>query len=130
MLRATARGNGARFPPPLKVWPQRFATSLGHVFGDRNTGSDDAQDAIAALVDALRPLDGESAGLLHAASHELRTPLTSIVGFTELLADGAAGPVTAEQKRLLATVAQNAARLMALVDELEPAVHEARRPSW
>jgi signal transduction histidine kinase len=112
------------------VWLQRFATSLGHVFGDRNTGSDDAQDAIAALVGALRPLDGESADLLKAASHELRTPLTSIVGFTELLADGAAGPVTAEQQRLLATIAQNAARLMALADELEPAVHEPRGPSW
>lgn len=112
------------------MWLQRFATSLGHVFGDRNTGSDDAQDAIAALVGALRPLDGESAGLLKAASHELRTPLTSIVGFTELLADGAAGPVTEEQQRLLATIAQNGARLMALVDELEPAVHEPRGPSW
>jgi signal transduction histidine kinase len=103
---------------------------VGHVFGDRNTDSDDAQDAIAALVDALRPLDNESADLLQAASHELRTPLTSIVGFTELLADGTAGPVTAEQQRLLATIAQNAARLMTLVDDLEPTVREPRGASW
>lgn len=115
---------------PFKVWPHRFATSLGHVFGDQNTGSDTAPDAIAALVDALCPLDRESADLLHAASHELRTPLTSIVGFTELLADGAAGPVTAQQQRLLATVAQNAARLLAMVDGLDPAVHDPRGPSW
>lgn|GEM_PF-3475334 len=112
------------------MWPFGFATSVGHVFGDQNTGSDEAPDAIAALVDALRPLDRESADLLFAASHELRTPLTSIVGFTELLAEGAAGPVTAEQRQLLATVAQNAARLMALVDSLEPSVHEPRGPSW
>jgi nitrogen-specific signal transduction histidine kinase len=101
------------------------------VFGDRNTCSEDRRDAIAALVDALRPLDHESADLLHAASHELRTPLTSIVGFTELLGEGAAGPVTAQQRRLLAVIADNAARLMAMVDSLEPAPHDPhgrRRP--
>jgi signal transduction histidine kinase len=116
---------------PLKVWPQRFATSLGSVFGDLNTGSEETRDAIAALVDALRPLNRESADLLHAASHELRTPLTSIVGFTELLGEGAAGPVTAQQRKLLAVVADNAARLMAMVDRLEPVLpdrHDQRRP--
>jgi signal transduction histidine kinase len=116
---------------PLKVWLQRFATSVGSVFGDRTTGPEDTRDAIAALVDALRPLDRESADLLHAASHELRTPLTSIVGFTELLGEGAAGPVTAQQRRMLAVIADNAARLMAMVDRLEPVLHDphdARRP--
>lgn len=108
------------------MWPRRTATSLGFVLGERNTGSEDTRDAIAALVDALRPLDRESADLLHAASHEMRTPLTSIVGFTELLADGAAGPVTARQQSLLATVAENAALLLAMVDRLEPVLPDQR----
>jgi signal transduction histidine kinase len=103
---------------------------VGWVFGQQNIGSQESPDAIAALVDALRPLGNESADLLHAASHELRTPLTSIVGFTELLAEGTAGPVTAQQQRLLATVSENATRLLAMVDGLEPVLRDRRGTSW
>lgn len=112
------------------MWPYRFATSLVGVFGDRDTGSQDAPDAIAALVDAFRPLDHESADLLCAVSHQLRTPLTSIVGFTELLAEGAAGPVTPEQRRMLATVARNAACLMGMLEALEPSLQDRLGPSF
>lgn len=114
---------------PLKVWAHRFAASVGSVFGDRNTGSDGPPDAIASLVDALRPLDRRSADLLHAASHQLRTPLTSIVGFAELLAEGAAGPLTAPQRRLLDLVAENAARMLEMVDDLAPALPDQHEPS-
>jgi signal transduction histidine kinase len=50
--------------------------------------------------------------------HELRTPLTSMSGFLELLADGDAGPLTAEQMRYVEIVQRATARLHALVDEL------------
>jgi len=73
-----------------------------------------------ALVDALRPLDPDLLELLRAATHQLRTPLTSVTGYLELLADGAAGPVTGEQARLLEAVTRNTARLAALIDALEP----------
>jgi signal transduction histidine kinase len=76
--------------------------------------------AVAALRKALGPLDGDTGELLRGATHQLRTPLTSISGYVELLADGAAGPITEEQAQLLAAVARNAARLTALVDALEP----------
>ena len=76
-------------------------------------------EAIGALVDALRPLD-PAGDLRRRAAHELRTPLTSVVGFLELLADHAAGPVTAEQDLILRTVARNVRRLMELVDAFEP----------
>jgi signal transduction histidine kinase len=83
-------------------------------------GPESAEHAVAALVDALRPLDREKTELLCAAAHELRTPLTCIVGFLELLREGAAGPVAPDQERVLRTVARNAAELTALVDALEP----------
>ncbi|HST18242.1 MAG TPA: histidine kinase dimerization/phospho-acceptor domain-containing protein [Gaiellaceae bacterium] len=50
--------------------------------------------------------------------HELRTPLTSMSGFLELLADGDAGPLTAEQARYVEIVQRATGRLHALVDEL------------
>jgi signal transduction histidine kinase len=75
---------------------------------------------VAALAEVLRPLDQDVRQLLHDATHQLRTPLTSIAGYLELLADGAAGPVTVDQARLLDAVARNTARLAALIDALEP----------
>jgi signal transduction histidine kinase len=75
---------------------------------------------VTALAQALRPLDQGVRELLRGATHELRTPLTSIAGYLELLADGAAGPVTGEQARLLDAAARNADRLAILIDALEP----------
>jgi signal transduction histidine kinase len=83
-------------------------------------GAESGTVAITALVDALRPLDQEKTALLHAAAHSLRNPLTSIVGYLELLGDGLAGPITAEQGRVLRTVARNVVQLTALIDALEP----------
>ena len=59
-----------------------------------------------------------------AVGHELRTPLTSMTGFIELLIDGAAGPLTAEQARYLDIVRRAAERLQGLVGEL---LDEGRR---
>ena len=51
-------------------------------------------------------------------SHELRTPLTSIKGYTDLIFDGEAGPITPDQTEFLEVIRQNADRLMALVNDL------------
>jgi len=84
------------------------------------SGPDAGKRVIADLVNALQPLDRAKTELLYAASHQLRTPLTCIVGFIELLVDGAGGPITAEQERILRTIARNTSRLAALIDALEP----------
>ena len=51
-------------------------------------------------------------------SHELRTPLTSIKGYTDLLLNGDAGALTAEQREFLEIVQHNADREVTLVNEL------------
>jgi len=51
-------------------------------------------------------------------SHELRTPMTSIIGYLELITEGEAGPLTAEQRSYLDIVARSTDRLVELVDEL------------
>ena len=65
-----------------------------------------------------READRAKEQFLATVSHELRTPLTSILGFTELVRDGAAGEVTLEQRRFLDVVDRNARHLNALVDDL------------
>lgn len=57
-------------------------------------------------------------------SHELRTPLTSIVGYSEMLLSGDAGPLNGEQTLMLERVADGGGRLVDLVEELMRATSE------
>lgn len=51
-------------------------------------------------------------------SHELRTPLNGIIGITESMIDGAAGPITVEQSRNLGMVVSSGRRLYSLVNDI------------
>jgi PAS domain S-box-containing protein len=62
--------------------------------------------------------DRKKSEFLANMSHELRTPLNSVIGFSELLFDGRVGPMTAEQKDLLADVLTSARHLLDLVGDV------------
>jgi len=51
-------------------------------------------------------------------SHELRTPLNSIIGFTGIIAQGLAGPLTGEQAKQLDMVQNSARHLLALINDV------------
>src|SRR5512140_3379033 len=51
-------------------------------------------------------------------SRELRTPLTSIRAFSEMLADGDAAPLTAEQTQFVQRIAAGADQLQRIVEDL------------
>ncbi|MDF2629680.1 MAG: two-component sensor histidine kinase [Symbiobacteriaceae bacterium] len=55
---------------------------------------------------------------LTMVSHEFRTPLTSIITFTELLLDDAAGHVNQEQKEYLTDVLESSQRLLQMINDL------------
>lgn len=55
---------------------------------------------------------------LATMSHELRTPLTAIIGFSELLVEGAMGPLTEEQLDSLREVRNNGANLLELINNI------------
>ena len=65
-----------------------------------------------------RQLDRLKDDFVATVSHELRTPLTSMIGFLEMLREGEAGPLTAEQDRFLAIVYRSSERLQRLVGDL------------
>jgi hypothetical protein len=84
-----------------------------------------AADAMAAALERerlaaarLRELDQVKNDFVATVSHDLRTPLTSIIGNTELLLDGDAGPLGSVQRRLLDAVDRNCRRLDTLVGDL------------
>jgi GAF domain-containing protein/ActR/RegA family two-component response regulator len=68
----------------------------------------------AELEEALRV----KAQFLANMSHELRTPLNVVIGFSELLRDGTAGPLTAKQAGYLSKIHTGGKRLLELVTHL------------
>lgn len=71
-----------------------------------------------AAVDHLEELERTKNDFVATVSHELRTPITSILGYTEVLADGLAGDLSAEQQEVVARVDRNGRRLLGLVEDL------------
>ncbi|WP_051706186.1 sensor histidine kinase [Nocardioides aequoreus] len=111
--------------------------SDGVLIGYLATGEDVTERARAEQVQAealrreqesvrrLEEADAVKDELVSTISHELRTPITSIQGYTELIVDGAYGPVDPRQSEALEKVDRNVTRLRALVDDL---LYVARGP--
>jgi PAS domain S-box-containing protein len=76
------------------------------------------EEGLKRQVEELRELDRMQHDLVCTVSHELRTPLTSILGHTEMLADGDAGAITAEQAHVVSVIDRNSHRLLALIEDL------------
>jgi signal transduction histidine kinase/CHASE3 domain sensor protein len=69
-------------------------------------------------VTQQRELDRLKEDFVATVSHELRTPLTSMMGFLEMIREGEAGELNAEQQRFLAIVYRSSERLQRLVGDL------------
>jgi PAS domain S-box-containing protein len=76
------------------------------------------EEGLKRQVDELQELDRMQHELVSTVSHELRTPLTSILGHTEMLADGDAGPINPEQAHVVSVIDRNSHRLLALIEDL------------
>lgn len=84
--------------------------------------------ANAALVDTNAELERQYVQALEArrvkdeflanVSHELRTPLTAVIGYTAIMEEGIAGPVTGEQTMTLRQVKSASERLLELINNL------------
>lgn len=66
----------------------------------------------------LAALEEQKARFLRHVSHELKTPLTALREGSELLADGAAGPVTPQQREIVAILQSNSSQLQRLIEDL------------
>ncbi len=65
--------------------------------------------------DKLRDMDRMKSNFIATVSHELRTPLTSVIGYSEMLLEGLAGPMTAEQREYIGTIMEKGENLLSLI---------------
>ena len=66
-------------------------------------------------VTRLEELDRLKSNFLATMSHELRTPLTSVIGYAEMMVEGLAGPINADQTEYLNTILSKADQLLGLI---------------
>lgn len=103
------------------VWIYRDVTERHEMAARRERLLDAERDVRRAIEDQnerLRELDRLKSDFVANVSHELRTPLTSIMGFAELLTDGEAGGLSAEQSEYLGVIRRSSERMLALVTDL------------
>lgn len=74
--------------------------------------------ALAQALERAEESDRLKSAFLATMSHELRTPLNSIIGFTGIVLQELAGPLTPEQARQLGMVRRSAAHLLALITDV------------
>jgi PAS domain S-box-containing protein len=73
---------------------------------------------LTAANERLQELDRLKSEFLASMSHELRTPLNSIIGFTEIVVAGLAGPLNEEQGKQLQMSLNSSRHLLSLINDL------------
>jgi PAS domain S-box-containing protein len=108
----------------------RITDDRGEVIGYVSTSEDiterveaenrlvEALETERQAVERLREVDRVKDAFVSSVSHELRTPITSILGYTEMLEDGAYGRLEEEQLDAIRRVGANSSRLLSLIDDL------------
>jgi signal transduction histidine kinase len=78
----------------------------------------DKNNKLQQAYDRLKELDRLKSNFLATVSHELRTPLTSIIGYSEMLREGMAGPLAGEQTEFVNTIHDKGEQLLELIKGL------------
>ncbi|MCK9459246.1 MAG: ATP-binding protein [Proteobacteria bacterium] len=70
------------------------------------------------MREAQREFERNKSNFLAMVSHELRTPLTSIIGYSDMLVEGIAGPLAPEQKQFVGTIKTKGDELLKLISSI------------
>ncbi len=97
-----------------------FLTSQLHIEAtlDQNRDLEERNRKLEDANQKLKELDRLKSSFLATVSHELRTPLTSIIGYSEMLAEGLAGPLNDEQLDYARTIMDKGDTLLKLISSI------------
>ncbi len=82
------------------------------------TDSKRFEDVLLERNEALEASDRLKNAFLSHVSYELRTPLTTIIGFTDLLAEPAIGPLNAKQRDYLDDIKTSSQVLLNIINDI------------
>jgi len=114
---AVAQG---RAPPPLSMTAlstaeiRRFVQSVDRLVARITESNVEKYVAIEKAKEA----DRLKSQFLANMSHDLRSPLNSILGFSELLLSGIDGPLTDEQREMIAVIHSSGGELLQQIDDI------------
>jgi len=86
---------------------------LGRLAARASTAIENAQ-----LYQAIHDANEAKSQFVSIVTHELRIPLTSIKGYTDLMRQGAVGPVNEQQENFLGVIRNNVERMATLIADL------------
>jgi signal transduction histidine kinase len=94
-----------------------YVTSKLHLYSVRESyrALEEKTGRLEQALARLKELDRLKSNFLGTVSHELRTPLTSIIGYSEMLAEGIAGPLSTEQSEFVRTIHGKGEQLLGLI---------------
>lgn len=73
---------------------------------------------LGEAIERLEEVDRLKSNFLATVSHELRTPLTSVIGYSEMLLEGLAGPLNEEQREYVQTIMEKGDQLLQLISAI------------
>lgn len=86
--------------------------------GNDITRIKEAEEEILKAKDAAESANKAKSSFLANMSHELRTPLNAIIGFSELMRDASAGPISDKQKEYLGYIWESGKHLLSLINDI------------
>jgi signal transduction histidine kinase len=97
-----------------------YLTSKMHLHSVRESYKqlEDKTERLEKALARVSEADRLKSNFLATVSHELRTPLTSIIGYSEMLGEGIAGELSADQAEYVKTIHAKGEQLLGLITGL------------